>query len=137
MQRIEAFLVEEEVLSWATCLKPDSGESAHHVSTSGQIGFEKATFQWNSPKAANDDRPQFMLRNLDVFFPIGQLTIVAGPTGSGKTALLNALLGGEFRKKCLITCSNDNHTQSLTAFPERCTLTKLTTELRMRARIRG
>jgi ABC-type multidrug transport system fused ATPase/permease subunit len=33
------------------------------------------------------------LINLDVNFPVGRLSIIAGPTGSGKTSLLMALLG--------------------------------------------
>ncbi|KAJ2694386.1 hypothetical protein GGH99_000699 [Coemansia sp. RSA 1285] len=30
---------------------------------------------------------------IDVMFPLGQLSIVAGPTGSGKSSLLSALVG--------------------------------------------
>ncbi|KZS94266.1 hypothetical protein SISNIDRAFT_454002 [Sistotremastrum niveocremeum HHB9708] len=36
---------------------------------------------------------QFELRDINVIFPDGQLTVVTGPTASGKTALLMALLG--------------------------------------------
>ncbi|KZS96802.1 multidrug resistance-associated ABC transporter [Sistotremastrum niveocremeum HHB9708] len=39
-----------------------------------------------------EDRP-FELQDLDVVFPNGELTVVTGPTASGKTALLMALLG--------------------------------------------
>ena len=35
----------------------------------------------------------FNLSNLSIDFPIGKLTVVAGPTGAGKTAILVALLG--------------------------------------------
>ncbi|KAJ2800586.1 Transporter of the ATP-binding cassette (ABC), partial [Coemansia guatemalensis] len=35
----------------------------------------------------------FELRNLTVSFPVGKLSIIAGPTGSGKTSMLMALLG--------------------------------------------
>ncbi|KAJ2451544.1 Transporter of the ATP-binding cassette (ABC) [Coemansia sp. RSA 2336] len=35
----------------------------------------------------------FELRDLTVNFPVGKLSIIAGPTGSGKTSLLMALLG--------------------------------------------
>ncbi|KAJ1996036.1 hypothetical protein GGI26_000617 [Coemansia sp. RSA 1358] len=35
----------------------------------------------------------FSLKDIDVQFPIGELSIVAGPTGSGKSSLLSALIG--------------------------------------------
>ncbi|KAF9581125.1 hypothetical protein BGW38_001974 [Lunasporangiospora selenospora] len=36
---------------------------------------------------------RFMLKDLNVKFPIGKLSVIAGPTGSGKSAMLLALLG--------------------------------------------
>ncbi|KAG8908992.1 hypothetical protein FRB99_000095 [Tulasnella sp. 403] len=36
---------------------------------------------------------RFELRDVDVMFPVGKLTLVVGPTASGKSALLMALLG--------------------------------------------
>lgn len=36
---------------------------------------------------------RFELRDIDIIFPTGRLTLVTGPTASGKTALLMALLG--------------------------------------------
>ncbi|KAJ1986256.1 hypothetical protein EDC05_006361, partial [Coemansia umbellata] len=39
----------------------------------------------------NDD--VFSLKNVDVQFPIGGLSIIAGPTGCGKSSLLSALVG--------------------------------------------
>ncbi|KIO27861.1 hypothetical protein M407DRAFT_22914 [Tulasnella calospora MUT 4182] len=36
---------------------------------------------------------QFELRDVDVLFPVGKLTLVVGPIASGKSALLMALLG--------------------------------------------
>lgn len=38
----------------------------------------------------------FLLNNMDVEFPIGGLSLVCGPTGSGKTSIILALLGGIF-----------------------------------------
>ncbi|KAJ2841163.1 hypothetical protein J3B02_006020, partial [Coemansia erecta] len=35
----------------------------------------------------------FALRNISVQFPIGRLSLIAGPTGSGKSSLLSALIG--------------------------------------------
>lgn len=37
--------------------------------------------------------PVFQLADLTVDFPTGKLSVVSGPTGSGKTAILTALLG--------------------------------------------
>lgn len=47
-----------------------------------------------TPAAASPtaDR-RFELRDINVIFPSGQLSLVTGPTASGKTALLRALLG--------------------------------------------
>ncbi|GJJ10044.1 hypothetical protein Clacol_004270 [Clathrus columnatus] len=94
MQRIEAFLAEDEVPSWGTSLGPKQYDSENHTSESGKIGFENASFQWSSFKVSNDTAAQLALKDLNTSFPIGHLTIVTGPTGSGKSALLNALLGG-------------------------------------------
>ncbi|KAJ2089515.1 hypothetical protein IW138_003404 [Coemansia sp. RSA 986] len=40
-----------------------------------------------------DDVLPFSLKGIDVLFPIGGFSIVAGPTGSGKSSLLSALIG--------------------------------------------
>ncbi|KAJ1661676.1 hypothetical protein EV178_006479, partial [Coemansia sp. RSA 1646] len=40
-----------------------------------------------------DKKVAFSLKNIDVQFPLGGLSIIAGPTGSGKTSLLCALIG--------------------------------------------
>ncbi|KAK7058500.1 hypothetical protein VNI00_002134 [Paramarasmius palmivorus] len=86
MQRIEKFLDEEEVPEWASTLNsttPTSNDSP------ARLGFSDATFQWQS---AGPD--QFQLGPLNLFFPEGQITLLSGPTGSGKSSVLAALLGG-------------------------------------------
>ncbi|KAJ2086834.1 hypothetical protein IW138_005401 [Coemansia sp. RSA 986] len=40
-----------------------------------------------------DDVSPFSLKGIDVQFPLGGFSIVAGPTGSGKSSLLSALIG--------------------------------------------
>nr|XP_019008083.1 ATP-binding cassette transporter [Kwoniella pini CBS 10737]OCF46864.1 ATP-binding cassette transporter [Kwoniella pini CBS 10737] len=53
----------------------------------------------DSSSSPQDDRNEdgeesfFTLTDLNVSFPVGKLTIITGPTGSGKTAILTALLG--------------------------------------------
>ena len=87
------------------------------VQGESKIGFENATLRWNTGSAAVKsadsavkpseapaspgtseqstvvEEAVFSLANLNVQFPIGKLSIVTGPTGSGKTAVLTALLG--------------------------------------------
>lgn len=46
-----------------------------------------------SAMAAGSSDHRFELRDITVLFPEGKLTVVTGPTASGKTALLMALLG--------------------------------------------
>ncbi|KAF9920355.1 hypothetical protein FBU30_009841 [Linnemannia zychae] len=38
-------------------------------------------------------KERFQLKNLSIDFPVGKLSVIVGPTGSGKSALLLALLG--------------------------------------------
>ncbi|KAJ2083672.1 hypothetical protein H4R24_000630 [Coemansia sp. RSA 988] len=86
-RRIEAYLSQQEVQSLEKRVTPNV---AHDV-----VGFENATLLWNSN--ASTDEPvgeeTFGLRNLNVQFPRSGLTLVGGPTGSGKSSLLAALVG--------------------------------------------
>lgn len=102
LQRIKKFLDEPEVQKEFTT-----------VPESNTFGFEKAqlcyTFDANSFNSAATETdlllsdtgaPEekgFTLRNMDVTFPINALSIVMGPTGSGKSSLLLALLGGKYK----------------------------------------
>ncbi|KAF9258418.1 hypothetical protein L218DRAFT_964491 [Marasmius fiardii PR-910] len=47
---------------------------------------------FNTPDS-QDNRYKFELRDISVIFPDGKLTVVTGPTASGKTSLLLAVLG--------------------------------------------
>lgn len=90
MQRIEAFLREEEVPDWASSLK--RGE---HQERESKLGYKDASLEWHRP--AEEDRPStttFKLQDLTIDIPRGSLTLVTGPTGAGKTAFLIGFLGG-------------------------------------------
>ncbi|KAF9531878.1 pleiotropic drug resistance ABC transporter [Crepidotus variabilis] len=92
MQRIEAFLKEEEVPDWAGSLTvTPSMHDSHH--RGADLGFSEASFRWPTGSTGDDTPSRFQLGPLDSRFPIGQLSIVSGATGSGKSALLAALLG--------------------------------------------
>ncbi|KAL4068375.1 hypothetical protein V8B97DRAFT_1975301 [Scleroderma yunnanense] len=63
---------------------------------SGAIGFRDATFTWSNDSAGTltPSKRKFDLRIDDeVVFRQGCVNLVVGPTGSGKTSLLMALLG--------------------------------------------
>lgn len=74
-----------------------------HVSAKGIAKEHEAlTVQgdvtWGSSRTSEDatpeaETPQFILRDLDVIFPRGKMTLIAGKYGAGKSLLLLALLG--------------------------------------------
>lgn len=70
-----------------------------HVDDGGEIGIRNAAFTWSrddpleAPMSGADQR-HFVLRvDGEVLFKRGRINLVVGPTGSGKTSLLMALLG--------------------------------------------
>lgn len=81
LDRVEAFLSEEETDKYEQLSQPRGP-------TSPKMGFDDATFSWN--KLSESD---FKLRGLNIEFKEGKLNAIFGPTGSGKTSLLLALLG--------------------------------------------
>ena len=52
------------------------------------LGFDNATLSWGGK-----DSEAFKMIDLDMRFQVDKLNVVIGPTGSGKTSLLMALLG--------------------------------------------
>lgn len=118
LDRISQFFADEEVDEAVSTLKRNERPAATaYNATLGILG--KANFIWNTiemPKSktvvisepatgenggrdsptgsdASSDEPRFELRDVNIIFPEGQLTLVTGPTASGKTALLLAQLG--------------------------------------------
>ncbi|KAJ7062906.1 hypothetical protein C8F01DRAFT_986153 [Mycena amicta] len=119
LKRISTFLEEDEVTEQVSTLKQDN--AAATVSHEG-LGLENATFEWNQVKqdetpdaktaksvpqsaassvadvvtlAESEEARDhhFELKNVSVLFPENKLSVITGPTASGKTALLMALMG--------------------------------------------
>ncbi|KAK7205028.1 hypothetical protein BZA70DRAFT_248184 [Myxozyma melibiosi] len=82
IERISEFLQEAETDKYDQLKSKPNG-------TASFIGFENATFSWGNAANAHE----FKLENLNISFEMGKLNLVIGPTGSGKTSLLMALLG--------------------------------------------
>ena len=115
MDRIGSYLDEDEVDApiaiSKTCpvLSPSSDEGASLAIINGSFQWNTATIRADNarqssaassvdtfsstPTFASPTRQHFELRDIHVAFPEGKLSLVTGPTASGKTALLMALLG--------------------------------------------
>ncbi|KAI0339052.1 multidrug resistance-associated ABC transporter [Trametopsis cervina] len=122
LNRISTYLDEDEVDAHVSSLKRQGSTAAAEEIAPG-LGINHGTFKWNEveepqdkPKAADPNQVnaeddgatvvdnaslagsetserRFQLTDISVMFPEGELTVVTGPTASGKTALLMALLG--------------------------------------------
>lgn len=108
--RINEFLQEEELArdTTVTVLNKDNKiRTVRAPSIHPTIGFDHASFTWpnkeneKAPSTPEEEQPilsqeleeRFKLQNITLDFPVGKLSLVVGPTGSGKSALLLSLLG--------------------------------------------
>ncbi|KAJ2850080.1 hypothetical protein IWW36_002185 [Coemansia brasiliensis] len=89
--------------------QPEVQQLDERVSNGNLLGFDNADLAWDIPAEPSTEQTPllqqqqqqqsstsasgFMLQKLNVEFPHGKMTIVAGPTGSGKSSLLAALVG--------------------------------------------
>ncbi|EFE45142.1 hypothetical protein TRV_00080 [Trichophyton verrucosum HKI 0517] len=90
IDRVEEFLTEEETEKYQQLKDCDDEDP--------KICLENATLSWGSSRMDSNNilgstAPAFRLIDVNVNFQLGKLNIIAGPTGSGKTSLLMALLG--------------------------------------------
>lgn len=78
LERIQEFLNEEDTEKYEQLLVDGNGK---------KIRIENAVVSWGHNKE------DFTLKDINIDFKIGKLNVILGPTGSGKTSLLMALLG--------------------------------------------
>ncbi|CAO3645419.1 unnamed protein product [Cunninghamella blakesleeana] len=90
LRRIEAYLQQEDIQ------EPNESDTIHNQSEI--IGFENATIEWisihssDSQSSSSSSSSDFSLRNINAIFPKNKLSLICGPTGSGKTLMLLGLL---------------------------------------------
>ncbi|KAK3309672.1 P-loop containing nucleoside triphosphate hydrolase protein [Chaetomium strumarium] len=59
---------------------------------SDEVCFDNASIAWPSDEEI-DESERFVLRNVNVTFPKGELSVISGKTGTGKSLMLAAILG--------------------------------------------
>lgn len=85
LKRIDKYLNEEEEID-----ETQVEIASENTTSTDSPNFSNATFSWSPPSS---DPNQFQLRDLNVTFSKGELNVIVGPIGSGKSSLLLALLG--------------------------------------------
>lgn len=78
INRIEKYLKSPEV----TIISQDADD----------ICFDNASIAWPSDDDVKEE-DRFVLRNINVTFPEGELSVISGKTGTGKSLMLAAILG--------------------------------------------
>ncbi|KAL2914170.1 Transporter of the ATP-binding cassette (ABC) [Polyrhizophydium stewartii] len=98
--RIRDFLEEPELDHLPADSMVEVGEEGYDGrdaarASSTKVGFEAAEFSYLTEQEALNATANtvFRLYDADVTFPVGELSVVVGSTGSGKSSLLMALLG--------------------------------------------
>ncbi|KAK4042218.1 P-loop containing nucleoside triphosphate hydrolase protein [Parachaetomium inaequale] len=70
----------------------DSPEVEKISKDSDEVAFDNASIAWPSDEEI-DEAERFVLRNINVTFPKGELSVISGKTGTGKSLMLAAILG--------------------------------------------
>jgi ABC-type multidrug transport system fused ATPase/permease subunit len=111
VQRLEQFFGESEVPDWVSSLRECD------ATVTNITAIEDGTFVYSPPETPTSTTPTtpqvetvveveapFQLSEINVEFPQGKLSLIVGPTASGKTTLCLALLGG----KLIVLCRFSN-----------------------------
>lgn len=88
MERIIGYLKEPELDKYQENSSVSDIILPTSTSVTSAIGFQNATFTYH-----NENADTFTLRDLDVSFPFGKLSVIFGATGSGKSSIVLSLMG--------------------------------------------
>jgi ABC-type multidrug transport system fused ATPase/permease subunit len=114
VDRIEEYLNEPETEKYTQLVTRKKDENGQPI-----IGFTNGTFSWGGKDMKDQaSADAFKLMDLDVQFRVGKLNVVVGPTGSGKTSLLMALLGEMTKLKGDVYLPGGRSREDLTPDPE-------------------
>lgn len=70
-----------------------SVETVSNATAGNTVSFTRATLAWPAQRHHQRQQESFLLRDLNLTFPAGGLSLIAGRTGSGKSLLLASILG--------------------------------------------
>lgn len=70
---------------------PEIAQPESNVNDVHRIGFRDATVTW--PANSSNDDTGFFIKHVNLEFPHGELSLISGKTGAGKSLLLTSLLG--------------------------------------------
>ncbi|KAI0137590.1 putative ATP-binding cassette transporter protein [Hypoxylon sp. NC0597] len=89
-------LVTDLVDAWVSVKRMDSylkgAEISKITKEADEVTFDNASIAWPSD-SQDEDPDRFVLRDVNITFPKGELSIISGKTGSGKSLMLAAILG--------------------------------------------
>ncbi|RFU76757.1 abc transporter, transmembrane domain, type 1 [Trichoderma arundinaceum] len=70
-----------------------SGPEMKRILSDGpDVAFDNATVSW-PVDVETPEEERFILKNINLSFPAGELSVISGKTGTGKSLLLSAILG--------------------------------------------
>ena len=81
--------------AWVACNRIqrylDAPEKEKTTRPGPSVSFEKATITW--PSYNDEEGEKYLLKDVNLTFPNGDLSVISGRTGSGKSLLLASILG--------------------------------------------
>ena len=88
--------ISESLEAWISVKRIDEYFSAperdSYLAPDTAVSFKDVTVAWPAD-SQEEDPARFILRNVNVRFPPGELSLVSGQTGAGKSLLLAAIIG--------------------------------------------